>query len=597
METFLTAAMPGPIGRGWLVVGSLLTFGLVFGSVGCEPPKTTSLNPTAVAGQPASPENPEEQTVEHPFSRRVDAPAFEGGLEWFNTSKPLKLAQLRGKFVLLDFWTYCCINCIHVLPELKKLERAYPNELVVIGVHSAKFEGEKISQNIREAVMRYEIEHPVVNDREMQIWNLYGIRSWPSMVLIDPEGKAVWIGSGEQKFEDLRDLLQKGLVYYRTQGLVDDSPISFELEAAKAAETSLRFPGKVLGDKAGNRLFIADSNHNRIVVTDLEGKLLEVIGSGKIGREDGPLETCSFHHPQGMTLLGSQLIVADTENHLLRKVDLLKRQVTTLAGTGKQGTGWPGLGKMARNAPGSLALMGRRFVGPPLATPLSSPWALWAGENDLYIAMAGPHQIWKMPLDESEIGPYAGNGREDIMDGPLLPGTPYARGYASFAQPSGLASDGTLLFVADSEGSAIRAVPLDAGGNVKTLVGPTKTLFDFGDTDGIGLNVRLQHPLGVAYHEGKIYVADTYNNKIKVIDIAAQSCQTFAGTGEAGNHDSAKGLQATFNEPAGLTVAGDKLYVADTNSHAIRVIGLSESHAVSTLVIEALNPGDFSEAK
>jgi DNA-binding beta-propeller fold protein YncE len=176
------------------------------------------------------------------------------------------------------------------------------------------------------------------------------------------------------------------------------------------------------------------------------------------------------------------------------------------------------------------------------------------------------------------------------VDGPLLPSVPHQEGFASFAQPSGLTSDGTTLFIADSEGSTIRAVPFDAGGQAKTLVGLTGTLFDFGDVDGNGRDVRLQHPLGVAWWDGKLYVADTYNNKIKVIDVTTRSCQTIAGSGAAGSADAAAGAQATFNEPAGISAAGGKLYIADTNNHVIRVMEIVAPYRVSTLQLEKLAP-------
>jgi hypothetical protein len=284
-----------------------------------------------------------------------------------------------------------------------------------------------------------------------------------------------------------------------------------------------------------------------------------------------------------MALVGNLLYVADTENHLLRKIDLDSRMVLTAAGTGEKGHGWPGWG-------GGIERPAGRFVGPPKTTALASPWALWPHGQDLFIAMAGPHQIWRMPLNEREIGPYAGNGREDIVDGPLLPSMPYDTRYASFAQPSGLASDGHRLFVADSEGSAIRSVPLDSAGQVETPVGLTGTLFDFGDVDGTGRDVRLQHPLGVAWWDGKLYVADTYNNKLKVIDAAARTCRTIAGSGEAGNGDAMTGAQASFNEPAGLSAANGKLYVADTNNHVIRVVELAEPYRVTTLKITGFPP-------
>jgi DNA-binding beta-propeller fold protein YncE len=194
-----------------------------------------------------------------------------------------------------------------------------------------------------------------------------------------------------------------------------------------------------------------------------------------------------------------------------------------------------------------------------------------------------------MSLTRPEIGPFAGNGREDIVDGPHLPAVPYELGASSFAQPSGLASDGKVLYVADSEGSSIRAVPFDDSINVTTVVGtswiPSGRLFMFGDVDGQGQTIRLQHALGVQYHDGLLYVADTYNNKIKVIDPKLVTSKALASTGEPGAEDE----PAQFDEPAGLTYAGGKLYIADTNNHAIRVLDL-ESGAVSTLAIEGLAP-------
>lgn len=516
--------------------------------------------PAQNAGAGSAPENP--------YPVRLPAPPFEGGIEWVNTAEPVKLADFRGRFVLLDFWTFCCINCMQELPEIKKLEEAFPNELVVIGVHSAKFAGEQDSQNIREAVLRYEIEHPVVNDAEMAIWRSYGARSWPTLVLIDPAGDVVWAASGERTHKEMKAVIDRGLPYYRGKGLLMPGPRPAVVGGKNGEDTPLRFPGKVLADEKGGRLFISDSNHNRIVVTNLDGKLQLVVGSGALGRADGAFEAASFHRPQGMALDGESLYVADTENHLLRKVDLKSRQVTTVAGTGEKGS----------------ALF---RTGKPLATALASPWAAWVRGDEVYIAMAGPHQIWKMALDGSAIGLYAGNGREDIVDGPLQPSIPYALGTASFAQPSGITSDGERLFVADSEGSTVREVPFDSAGRVDTLVGLTGTLFDFGDVDGKGDEVRLQHPLDVAWANGKLYVADTYNNKIKVINVGQQSCRTFAGTGKAGNADG-EGVAATFNEPGGISAASGKLYVADTNNNAIRIVGLAAPFRVTTMKIEGL---------
>lgn len=540
----------------------------------------------SIAQTEATPAAGNANVAENPYRQRVPAPALEGG-EWVNTPAPLALADLRGRYVLLDFWTFCCINCMHVLPELNKLEHAFPNELVVIGIHSAKFQGERVTDNIREAVLRYEIEHPVINDAKMTIWGTYGARSWPTLVLIDPAGDVVWAASGERSFDEIKAVIDRGLPYYRAQGLLKPAPRPTIIDASKQPATPLRYPGKILADEKSGRLFVADSNHNRIVVAKFDGKFDQVIGSGVIGRENGGFDACSFNHPQGMALVGNTLYIADTENHLLRKADLASRRVTTVAGTGEKGSAWPDFGAVGENR----LKQGGAGERPSLkTTALSTPWALWQQGSDLFIAMAGMHQIWKMPLDESKIGAYAGNGREDIADGPLLPGTPYGLQFASFAQPSGLSSDGKRLFVADSEGSTVRSVPFDPNGKVETLVGLTGTLFDFGDTDGSGRDVRLQHPLDVAWADGKLYVADTYNNKIKVIDVERRTCRALAGTGKPGNADGEKGGAAAFNEPAGISAAGGKLYVADTNSHLIRVVELAGNSRVTTLKIEGLAP-------
>lgn len=488
----------------------------------------------------------------------IHAPELHGGLAWFNTDRPLTLARLRGKIVLLDFWTYCCINCMHVLPELKMLEAKYANQLVVIGVHSAKFPNEGESDNIRQAILRYEIEHPVVNDREFRIWRQYGPRSWPTLVVIDPQGYVVGGIAGEGHYETLDHVISELVIDHRARGTLNEEPLPLTLEKAHFPTPLLSFPGKVLADPTQDRLFIADSNHNRILITTKNGKVLDVAGVGKIGAEDGEFAVATFKHPQGMALDGDVLYVADTENHLLRRLDLKARQVTTIAGTGTQA-----LGQYRR--------------GPARDVALSSPWDLVREKDILYIAMAGPHQIWAMNLVHGEIGPYAGSSREDRVDGPLME--------AALAQPSGLTSDGTNLFVADSEISAIRSVSLDPRGRVSTIVGVA--LFEFGDVDGQGEMVRLQHPLGVSHHNGMLYVADTYNHKIKVISPYLRSSVTFLGTGNPGFRD---GDNAEFYEPAGLSIADGKLYVADTNNHAIRVVDL-QTKQVSTLQITGLSDG------
>ena len=509
------------------------------------------------------------------------APELDGGTEWFNTAMPIHLKDLRGKFVILDFWTYCCINCMHVLPELKKLEIAYPNNVVVIGVHSGKFDTEHDSESIRQAILRNEIAHLVVNDSEYKIWKSYGCGEWPTLIAVDPQGNLLASHSGEIDFATLNTFLKENLPKYRSRGLLDERPLHFPQEKDTAIDTPLRYPGKILADKTSGRLFISDSGHNRLIVATMQGKALSVIGAGSVGRADGSYAAAQFNHPQGLALHEETLYVADTENHLLRKVDLINQRVSTIAGTGQEAL---------PNTPMKQA--SEHFWGGPLSTALSSPWAVCVSGGNLYIAMAGAHQIWTMPLNESKIGPFAGNGQEDIVNGPLLPHRVAPVNSSSFAQPSGLACDGKQLYVADSEGSSVRVVPLDPSGRVSTIIGTAglekaDRLFTFGDVDGSPSEARLQHCMDTAVCEGRLFIADTYNHKIKVIDLKTLRCSTFAGYGKPGTDDVSDGQSAQFFEPAGITYAGGKLFVADTNNHRIRVIDLNRNQ-ISTLQISGL---------
>lgn len=495
---------------------------------------------------------------------KVRAPEFTGGKGWLNTDKPLSVAGLKGKVVLLDFWTYGCINCIHIIPDLKRLEAKYPNNLVVIGVHSAKFDNEKDIANIRQIVIRYGIEHPIINDADFKIWEAYAIRAWPGLVVIDPDGYVIKTVFGEGHYDELDRTIAETIADFRKKGALNEQPLKFALERAKIGDLPPAFPGKVLADAKSKRLFIADSNHNRIVVTDFAGKLLDVIGSGKAAAGDGDFARASFNRPQGIALDGEMLYVADTENHLIRRVDLKTKRVETIGGTGKledfNGNGGNGL-----------------------TTGLRSPWDLSLIGRKLYVAMAGSHQIWLADLDKNTLEPYAGTRAEARIDGNIKE--------AAFSQPSGIVSDGKKLWVADSEANIVREIDFQTEA-VETLVGGD--LFQFGDKDGEGDNVLLQHPLGVALYDGKILIADTYNHKIKRLDASTRVVETFLGTGKSGQTDGAG--NASFYEPAGISVADGKLFVADTNNHAIRVADL-KTKQVSTLKIENLKPPTDTETE
>ena len=443
---------------------------------------------------------------------------------------------------------------MHIFPQLRKLERKYSQELVVVGVHSAKFTSEQETDNVAKAVKRYGIEHPVINDRDFMIWNQYGARAWPSLFFIDPEGNVLGKHEGEITYEAFDNLVSDIVREFEERGTLDRSPLPGGIGAKKEEGAWLSFPEKVLADPVSKKLYVADTGHNRVLVTDTEGRILDVIGEGEEGLRDGSFETARFNRPHGMAASNGALFVADTENHAIRKVDVEGKMVETIAGVGEQARFFHGGGEA-------------------LSTALNSPWALTQLNGTLYIAMAGFHQLWAMDLEQGRVGPYAGSGRESISDGPL--------DTAMLAQPTGITTDGNVLYFADSETSSVRVADLDPRGRVTTLVG--EGLFEFGDIDGAGPSVRLQHVQCVAYHDGAIYLTDTYNNKIKRLLPETREVTAFLGTGAVGHGDGYDD-SVTFHEPGGISAAGGKLYIADTNNHAIRVADI-ESGEVSTLLI------------
>jgi DNA-binding beta-propeller fold protein YncE len=503
------------------------------------------------------------EEIELNYYGNITAPDFPKDLEWLNTEKPYSISDFKGKLVLLDFWTYCCINCIHIMPDLKKLEQKYKNELVIIGVHSAKFLTERGTENIKQAILRYEIEHPVINDKDFEVWESYTARAWPTLVLIDPKGKVIGMTTGEGVYDTFDPIISAAITQYERDGLaLNREPIKLALEKDKTPKSLLSFPGKVAADTVSSKLFITDSNNNRVLILKInesgdEALVEEVIGTGKIGAKDGLYSEAEFFRPQGIAFHKDKLYVADTENHLIREINLSSKQVKTIAGLGYQ---------LRENG---------IIKGSAMETALNSPWDLIVIGDVLYIAMAGTHQIWKMDLITGQIGTYAGSGTENIVDGAFYE--------SSLAQPSGITTDGIKLYFADSEVSAIRTADLKPKGKVNTIVGTG--LFDFGDIDGVGDIVRLQHPLGVVFNPADqlLYIADTYNSKIKTVNPMTREVKTYAGTGFTGTREGSI-ESAQFNEPSGLVIMNGKIFITDTNNNLLRVIDI-ESKQVKTVRI------------
>lgn len=478
---------------------------------------------------------------------RVRASELEGR-GWLNTGgKSLDLESLRGKIVLLDFWTFCCINCLHVLDELRPLEEKYSDVLVTVGVHSPKFEHEADPVALAAAVERYEIHHPVLDDPELATWKAYTARAWPTLVVVDPEGYIVAHLSGEGHKDGLAVLLEELVAEHEAKGTLHrgDGPYV----APVPTSGTLRFPGKATQLANGNYL-VVDSGHHRVVELRPDLETVErVIGSGTKGYADGVAETAQFNEPQGVAVLPSELawklgyeaVVADTVNHRLRGVTLSSGYVQTVAGNGVQRLLDAG---PARVTESGAAVWSEHHDGGPadfaadavdvgllgLGTDvsLSSPWdVVWSDKlQRVVIAMAGTHQIFAFEPLSGEVSILAGSGLEGLLDGPAEE--------AWFAQPSGLAVDAEdNIWVADSETSALRRLVLGPGEQgmtsvtVESAVG--KGLFDFGFRDGEAAEARLQHPLGVTVlPDGSVAIADTYNGAVRRYDPATKAVSTLA---------------------------------------------------------------------
>ncbi|GAA2739904.1 NHL domain-containing thioredoxin family protein [Kitasatospora cinereorecta] len=479
---------------------------------------------------------------------RVRAPELVGAGGWLNTGgKDLSLADFRGRILVLDFWTFCCINCLHVLDELRELEEKHRDTVVIVGVHSPKFVHEAEHQAVVDAVARYEVHHPVLDDPELATWKQYAVRAWPTLVVIDPEGYVVAQHAGEGHAHAIAKLVEELEAEHAAKGTLrrGDSPYV----PPEPTAGDLKFPGKAVRLPDGHFL-VADSGHHSLVELAEDGEtVVRRIGDGERGFRDGAEGGDGgegdgrprFSEPQGLALVPAGLgldydvIVADTVNHALRGVRLADGAVTTLAGTGKQ---W---------------WQGSATEGPALEVDLSSPWDVAFFDGRVWIAMAGVHQLWAFDPVAGTVAVAAGTTNEGLVDGPVAE--------AWFAQPSGLAvsADGERLWVADSETSALRWVSRE-GMAVHTAVG--SGLFDFGHRDGDAEQALLQHPLGVTVlPDGSVAVSDTYNHALRRFDPASGEVTTVA---------------TDLREPSGAVLVDGDIVVVESARHRLTRLRLPE---------------------
>ncbi|WP_030982097.1 thioredoxin-like domain-containing protein [Streptomyces sp. NRRL WC-3744] len=467
-----------------------------------------------------------------PRRARVRAPELIGKGGWLNTGdQRYTLADLRGRIVLLDFWTFCCINCLHVLDELRELEEKHRDTLVVIGVHSPKFVHEAEHQAVVDAVERYGVAHPVLDDPELATWKQYAVRAWPTLVVIDPEGYVVAQHAGEGHAHAIERLVEELEAEHEAKGTLrrGDGPYV----PPEPEPTTLRFPGKALLLPSGNFLVSDTTRHQLVELAEDAETVVRRLGSGARGFSDGGPREASFNEPQGLALLDDgSVVVADTVNHALRRLDPATGEVTTLAGTGKQ---W---------------WRGSATSGPAREVDLSSPWDVAVFGGKVWIAMAGVHQLWTYDPAARTVGVAAGTANEGLVDGPA--------DESWFAQPSGLAATADRLWLADSETSALRWVDLD--GQVHTAVGTG--LFDFGHRDGAAGQALLQHPLGVtALPDGSVAVADTYNHALRRYDPATGEVTTLA---------------TDLREPSDAVLVGEDIVVVESARHRLTRLRLPE---------------------
>jgi sugar lactone lactonase YvrE len=411
---------------------------------------------------------------------------------------------------------------------LRDLEKKYPEALAIVGVHSGKFRAERETERIRDAALRLGNTHPMINDRQFRVWRGYAVNAWPTLAVVNTEGRVLGMRAGEFTVEQFSPYIEELIAAYTADGTLRTDEHHFRPDEPNVVPKTLRYPGKVAVD--GDRLAIADSGNHRVILARLSddgtrATIERVAGSGTPAFADGV--DGGFDYPQGLAFDGDTVYVADAGNHSIRAVSLGTGEISTVAGTGRQ------LRTREDQREGAM----------------SSPWDVTLVNRTLFVAMAGIHQLWTLDLATRATSVNAGTIREDIEDGP------HAR--AALAQPMGITSDAEKLYFVDAETSAVRWSDVDPAGRVGTITGTG--LFDFGDRDGVGDGVLMQHAQGISRHpDGRLLVADSYNDSLKWVDPATRAATTWI---------------RDLHEPSGVACGKDAAYVADTNAHRVLRVG------------------------
>ncbi|MFT6333175.1 MAG: thiol-disulfide isomerase/thioredoxin, partial [Lentimonas sp.] len=477
--------------------------------------------------------------------------------KWLNSSRDIKINDLKNRIILLDFWNYSCVNCFDNISEVKKLKKEFSDNLTVIGVHSAKFNNQKDSNNIKKAILKYDISNLVINDSNLKIWEDFKISSWPTLVLLNPQGEVVKKYENKISIKEVRKDVLKLAEKYRYE--INKNSLPIVLERNKAISHILKFPSEIefaqdfsyLDMKKTNALIISNTGKNKIIFTNLDGKILLEIGSNEEGFQDGFIDNAKFNSPRGLLFKDNILYVADMGNHALRKINFKSGEVETLIGTGKRG-----------------GILTTENIAEDFS--LSSPWGLefFPDKNNIIISNAGTNQLLKFDIKKRTITPFAGNGTEGMKDGKYPSNT--------LAQPRFLSGTPRNLYFIDSKSSSLRQI--DKKGHVKTFIG--KGLFEFGNKNGSKKEALMQHPNGLAVTNKSVYITDTHNHLIRRYDFQSEKISNFSGniqgSGVGNKNDT------TYSDPEAIIFVGDKFYITDTNNN--RIIELDSKTGNSKLI-------------
>ena len=495
----------------------------------------------------------------------LDAPELIGGTDWFNTDKPIRLEDLRGRIVLLDFWTLCCINCIHTLPDLATIEARYPGIVVVIGVHTPKFDNEKKTASVLKAVLRYEIKHPVINDADAEIWKTCSARPMAHAgAHRSRNGKfrgASATGEGHLKArgkESIKTLIKE----FEPTGKLKEDADHLQADAPRTRPAGSAFPATSWPTLARSRLFIADSTNHRIVIADLDGKKLAVAGSGAEGLKDGarrrPVQRPARHWPSTATPSTSPT----ARTHAIPRPQPQGRN--RQAGR--------------RHRPRSTICWQGGHAGPARKIALASPWDILLHNKRIYIAMAGHNNIWTFDLVKDTVATYAGDAFE------RHPRTDRSRPLASLAPP-GWPPTANASTPPTAEPALSAPLPL------------------FGNGGTINTHSRRQGPLRVRRLDstGRIRPPPQLRPRRHLLSKASSTSPTPTTARSKSSIPPntpatpfSAGPNVRRNEPGGLSIAAGKMYIADTNNHRIQIVDM-KTKDVSTLQLEGVAPGARAE--